>query len=256
MLLRPRIIPCLTLDRHSLVKTQRFKSPRYLGDPINAVKIFNNKGVDELVVLDITATRDKREPNFHFLERIASEAFMPLSYGGGITSLSQVQMLYRIGFEKIIMNTLLVRDERMVKEIVSFAGSQSVVASVDIKRDVWGRMKCFIASGTINTRLDPVEFAHKMESIGIGELFINSIEHDGMMNGYDIDTIREISEQVSIPVVACGGARDIQDLKKVLTDGKAQAAAAGSMFVYYGSEKAVLITFPPEEALISCGIYG
>lgn len=254
MFTRPRIIPVLLIDNRDLVKTVNFKNPTYLGDPINAVKIFNRKGVDELSILDISATRREMEPDFELLENIASEAFMPLSYGGGIKTLEQVRKLLAIGYEKVVINTELVKNPEIVKAAVCLAGSQSVVASIDVKR-VNDEYKCVIFDGREIIDISPVELAKKAEQLGVGEIFINSIDQDGMMKGYDIKLVKTIVDAVSIPVTACGGASGIKDLKMVLQEGNAHAAAAGSMFVYYGRLKAVLITAPSEKELIDMGIY-
>jgi cyclase len=251
---RPRLIPCLTMINRGLVKTVKFSNPRYLGDPINAVKIFNGKGVDELCILDIEATKEKRGPDFDYLKDIASEAFMPLSYGGGITHLSEIEKLFYIGYEKVIINTSFVTNPELIQDAVNLAGSQSVVVSIDVKNELFGR-KCYIANGATKTKDDPVTLAKKAEKLGAGEILLNSITYDGTMKGYDIELVRGITQAVSIPVIACGGAKDIHDFKSVLEEGGAHAAAAGSMFVYYGSQRAVLITAPEERDLIQYGIY-
>ncbi|WP_284036362.1 AglZ/HisF2 family acetamidino modification protein [Neobacillus sp. 114] len=252
---RPRLIPCLSIQDRGLVKTTKFTNPRYLGDPINAVKIFNGKGVDELCILDITATSENRGPDFEYLKDIASEAFMPLSYGGGITTLSEIEKLFYIGYEKAIINTSFVTKPELIKEAVEFAGSQSIVVSIDVKNELFGKKSCYINDGKTKVKHDPVTLAKRAEELGAGELLLNSISYDGTMKGYDLDLVKDVSESVSIPVIACGGAKDIYDFKRVLEDGKAHAAAAGSMYVYYGAKKAVLITAPEEQELIDIGIY-
>lgn len=245
--MRPRVIPCLLLKNHGLVKTINFKNPRYLGDPINTVRIFNNKEVDEICILDITATRENKAPDIEYLKEIAGEAFIPLSYGGGITSMRQVEQIFHAGYEKVIMNTALINQETLVREAVAYAGSQSIVASIDVKRDILGKYKCYIQDGTTVTDKSPVETAKYAESLGAGEILLNSISCDGRMKGYDISLVQSVAEAVDIPVIACGGAKDLDDIKKVITEGHAHAAAAGSFFVYYGTEKAVLISYPAEE---------
>ena len=254
MFTRPRIIPVLLIDDRDLIKTINFNNPTYLGDPVNAVKIFNRKGIDELSILDISATRLGKEPDFEILEDIASEAFMPLSYGGGIKNIEQVKKLLAIGYEKVVINTEFVNSPQFIKEVVALAGSQSVVISIDaqIKND---RYECVINDGRRIIAESPVTLAKKAEELGAGEIFLNSLDRDGMMNGYDMELVRCVSDAVSIPVTACGGAGGIQDLKKVLEDGHAHAAAGGSMFVYYGRLKAVLITAPSEKELTDAGIY-
>lgn len=255
MYYRPRLIPCLSLKERGLVKTTKFSNPRYLGDPINAVKIFNGKGVDELCILDITATSENRGPDFEYLRDIASEAFMPLSYGGGITNLSQIEKLFFIGYEKIIINTAFILKPELIKEAADFVGSQSVVVSIDVKSELLGKHSCYINDGKTKVNSDPVILAKKAEELGAGEILLNSIDRDGTMQGYDIKLIKDVVDVVSIPVIAYGGAKDIYDFKEVLQDGGAHAAAAGSLFVYFGPQKAVLITAPEEKELIAIGVY-
>ena len=255
MFYRPRLIPCLSLKEQGLVKTTKFSNPRYLGDPINAVKMFNGKGVDELCILDITATSDKRGPDFEYLRDIASEAFMPLSYGGGITNMEQIKKLFFIGYEKVIINTAFVQNPQLIREAADFAGSQSIVVSIDVKNELFGKQNCYINDGKTKVGTDPVTLAKKAEELGAGEILLNSINRDGMMQGYDIKLVNDVVSAVSIPVIACGGAKDIYDFKKVLKEGNAHAAAAGSLFVYYGEQKAVLITVPEEKDLIKIGVY-
>ncbi|MBQ8490347.1 MAG: imidazole glycerol phosphate synthase subunit HisF [Pseudobutyrivibrio sp.] len=251
---RPRIIPVLLIDDRDLIKTINFKKPTYLGDPVNALKIFNRKGIDEMAVLDISASKKGIEPDFELLTDMASEAFMPLSYGGGIKTLEQVRKLLAIGYEKVVLNTSLVEDEHLVRDAVALAGSQSVVASIDAKL-VKGQYKCVICDGTKVIDMTPVELAKHAAELGVGEIFLNSIDRDGMMTGYDTDLINQVVNAVDIPVTACGGAGSISDLKDALVNGHAHAAAGGSMFVYYGRLKAVLITAPTEQELTEAGIY-
>ncbi len=254
MFTRPRIIPVLLYDDRDLIKTINFKDRTYLGDPVNAVKIFNRKGIDELSVLDIGATKNHREPDFELLKDIASEAFMPLSCGGGITNLEQVHELLAIGYEKVVINSELVRNPKLITESAEAFGSQSIVASIDAKI-IKGQYHCVINDGQEVTDKVPVELAREAERLGAGEIIINSVDRDGMMQGYDIELVRSVADAVKIPVTAIGGAGGIADLKKVLDEGHAHAAAGGSMFVYYGRLKAVLITAPSEEELSKIGIY-
>ena len=252
---RPRIIPSLLLKDGGLVKTQKFENPRYLGDPVNAVKIFNNKGVDELCVLDITATREGRGPDFDLLHDIATEAFMPLSYGGGITSLDEIRHLFAIGYEKVVLNTSMVKDPQLVRDAVAYAGSQSVVASIDVKTDFLGRSACYTNDGQVKTSYTPAKLAAYAQELGVGEILLNSINRDGQMKGYDIALVKNVTGAVDIPVIACGGCGSIDDLQQVLEEGHAHAAAAGSFFVYYGRNKAILITAPTEADYLAAGIY-
>ena len=251
---RPRIIPTLLIDDRDLIKTVQFGKRTYLGDPVNAVKIFNRKGIDELSILDIGATRNHREPDYEILKDIASEAFMPLSYGGGITTLDQVHELLKIGYEKVVLNSSLVRTPELITKSADQFGSQSIVASIDAKKTGDG-YKCFISDGKEESKWNPVDLAKEAERLGAGEIIINSIDNDGMMKGYDIELVKSISDSVRIPVIAIGGAGGINDLKAVLHEGHAHAAAGGSIFVYYGKLKAVLITAPSEEELTLAGIY-
>lgn len=251
---RPRIIPVLLMDDRDLIKTINFKDRTYLGDPVNAVKIFNRKGIDELAVLDIGATRNNREPDFEILKDIATEAFMPLACGGGITTVEQVHELLAIGYEKVIINTGLIRNPKLISKSAELFGSQSIVVSIDAVK-VNGSYKCAIADGTEVVEKTPVELAIEAERLGAGEIIINSIDRDGMMQGYDIELVRNVVSSVKVPVVAIGGAGGIKDLKDVLDNGHAHAAAGGSMFVYYGRLKAVLITAPSEIELTEAGIY-
>lgn len=253
MFVRPRVIPTLLIDDGNLVKTKQFKKPDYLGDPINAIKIFNEKGVDELCVLDISATQNGKEPDLELLEKMATEAFMPLSYGGGVTTMEQIKNIFFAGFEKIIINTSLIKNEQLIKQAVEYFGSQSIVASIDYRKK-WGREKCFIMDGTKKVDMTPLELAQNAEKLGVGEILLYSIERDGMRTGYDVKTIGNISKNLGIPLIACGGARNTNDLKAAL-DAGADAVAAGSIFVYFGERNAVLINYPDETELYDLGIY-
>ncbi|MBO4726804.1 MAG: imidazole glycerol phosphate synthase subunit HisF [Spirochaetaceae bacterium] len=254
MFTRPRIIPTLLIDDRDLIKTVQFGKRTYLGDPVNAVKIFNRKGIDELSILDIGATKNNCEPDYDLLKDIASEAFMPLSYGGGIKTVQQIHDLLAIGYEKVVINTELVQNPDLIKLAANQFGSQSIVASIDAKK-VNGSYKCSVADGTELVDINPIDLAQKAEKLGAGEIIINSIDCDGMMSGYDINLVQYIASSVKVPVIAIGGAGGIDDLKKVLHEGHAHAAAGGSMFVYYGRLKAVLITAPSEQELTDAGIY-
>jgi cyclase len=248
-MIRPRVIPALLLQGQGLVKTVKFKDPTYLGDPINIVRIFNDKEVDELVFLDITATNENRPPAFDRLANITSECFMPLGYGGGIRNMDDVRHLLSIGIEKVILNTSAVENPALVREAADYAGSSSVVISIDVKKSFLGKYEVYTQSGKKNTGLDPVRHAIEMEKCGAGEIFLNSIDRDGMMQGYDIDLIRRVADAVSIPVVACGGAGKLQDLSDAIKMGGASAAAAGSLFVFQGPLRGVLISYPSAEEL-------
>lgn len=251
---RPRVIPCLLLKGRGLVKTVKFKDPKYLGDPINAVKIFNDKEVDELIFLDITATLENRKPPFAHLAEIATECFMPFGYGGGIRTLEDVKTILNLGVEKVVINSYAVENSSFIRAAADFAGSQSVVVSIDVKKSFLGRYEVVIHSGKKLTGLDPVKFAVEMEKLGAGELFLNSIDRDGTMQGYDLELIKRVTNAVGIPVVACGGAGNIQHLAEAIKQGGASAAGAGSMFVFHGPLRGVLISYPSSEEL--CQVFG
>lgn len=242
-MLRPRVIPVLLLKGRGLYKTVQFKNPKYVGDPINTVKIFNEKEVDEICILDITASTEGRAPNLELIREIASESFMPMSYGGGIRTLEQARAIFNCGVEKIILNTLAFESPDIVRDIVKYAGSSSVVVSIDVGKRFMRGQQAFVRSGSVTTNKTPLEFAREMESFGVGEVLLYSIERDGMMQGYDYDIIREISSAVSVPVVACGGAGSLDHLAQALAAG-ASAVAAGSFFVFQGKHRAVLISYP------------
>lgn len=248
--MRIRVIPILLLKNNGLVKTQKFTEPKYVGDPINAVKIFNEKEVDELVFVDITATVEKKKPNFKLIQEIASECFMPVCYGGGITSIEEVKAIFDAGIEKISVNTMTHENPKLLTDAARMYGSQSVVASIDVKKGgLLGKYSVYTRAGKNNTKIDPVEYAKRAEEAGAGEILLNSIDRDGMMQGYDIDLIRKVADAVSIPVVASGGAGSINDFVMAVKQGGASAVAAGSMFVFHGKHRAVLINFPSQEQL-------
>lgn len=244
----PRVIPVLLLKNVGLVKTQKFKDPKYVGDPINAVKIFNEKEVDELIFLDITASIEKKKPNLKLLNEIATECFMPLCYGGGIKSIDDIKSIINAGVEKVALNSIAVESPDFVKKAADVFGSSTIVVSLDLKKNFWGKKNIYTYSGTKNTGIDPVKFAVEMQKNGAGELLINSIDKDGTMNGYDYELIRQISKEVDIPVIACGGAGNLQHLKQAY-DAGASALAAGSMFVFHGPHRAVLINYPSQKEL-------
>ena len=248
-MIKPRVIPALLLKGQGLVKTVKFKEPKYLGDPINIVRIFNDKEVDELVLLDITATPEKRGPQFDLLKNIASEAFIPLAYGGGIRSMDDVKKLLSIGIEKLIMNTSAVETPSLVREVADHAGSQAAVVSMDVKKGLLGKYEVFTHCGQKKTGLDPVKHAIEMERMGVGEILINSIDRDGTMQGYDVELVRKVADAVSVPVVACGGAGNLSHVSEVIKQGHASAAAAGSIFVFQGPLRGVLISYPTPKEL-------
>lgn len=247
-MLRTRVIPCLLLKGQGLVKTVQFKNPTYVGDPLNAVKIFNEKEVDELVFLDITATREGRKPNRKMLADIASECFMPLGYGGGIRDLDEIRAVFGLGVEKVIVNSVAVEDPAFVRRAADAFGSQSIMVSIDAAKTRLGKYRVHTRSGTRASGLDPESHAVHMEKMGAGEIIITSMDRDGTQKGYDLELIRTVAHAVSIPVIACGGAAGMEDFRKAVVEGGASAVAAGSLFVFHGPRRAVLINFPsPEE---------
>lgn len=247
---RVRVIPALLIEKGGLVKSIKFKDRKYIGDPINAVKIFNEKEVDEIVILDISATAEKRGPDLEQIRELASEAFMPMGYGGGVTKLQEIRDLITAGIEKVIINTAAYKNPLLISEGAKFIGSQSIVVSVDVKKNIWGKHKVYVENGSKNTGLDPVSFAKQMEDAGAGELLVNAIDKDGTFEGYDIDLISLISSAVHIPVVALGGAGSLEDFSAGVKAG-ASAVAAGSFFVYKRPHRAVLISYPNQQDLIS-----
>lgn len=248
-MIRPRVIPALLLKGQGLVKTVKFKDPKYLGDPINVVRIFNDKEVDEIALLDITATPENRGPQFDVLKDIASEVFIPLAYGGGIRSMEDVRTLLSIGIEKLIMNTSAVENPSLIRETADHAGSQAVVVSMDVKKNFLGKYEVFTHCGQKKTGLDPVKHAVEVERMGAGEILLNSIDRDGTMQGYDLELVRKVADAVNVPVVACGGAGNLAHVAEVIRQGHASAAAAGSMFVFQGPLRGVLISYPSPKEL-------
>jgi cyclase len=249
-MLKTRVIPSLLLRNGGLVKTFQFDKPKYVGDPINAVRIFNEKEVDEIVILDITATPEKREPNFELIKDLASQAFMPLAYGGGITNIQQIEKLFSIGIEKVVLDTIVGTQPELIKQAADIAGSSSVVVCMDVKSKLFGKPTVFNHGGKVDTKQDPVQFAQKVQALGAGELIFNSIDRDGMQKGYDLAMIQKIAQAIDIPLVALGGAGTLEDFRSAVDHG-ASAVAAGSMFVFHGKHKAVLITYPEYKKLES-----
>jgi imidazole glycerol-phosphate synthase subunit HisF len=241
--LRPRVIPCLQVADGELLKTRRFKDPVYLGDPINAVKIFNDLDCDELIVVDIRATLDKREPDYALIEEFASEAFMPLTYGGGIDSVEQVRRILSIGIEKVVIGTAAT-DRKLISAAAAVFGSQSIVVSVDVQRTPLGHSEVWTRSGTRNTGSDPCSYAAQMEDHGAGELFVQSIDREGTRTGYDLTLMQAISSTVNVPVIASGGAGSLEDIRLLLRTSAVAGAAAGTMFVLHGKHNAPLISYP------------
>lgn len=242
-MLTHRLIPCLLLSKGGLVKTMRFAKPKYVGDPINAVKIFNEKEVDELMVLDIEASKEGRGPDFALIEELAGECFMPLCYGGGIRSAEDARTLFKLGVEKVALQSAALRDPSIIREIADRAGEQAVVVSADIKRNWLGKRSLFSASGAATGNRDWRDFVKDAVAAGAGEVLINAVDRDGTMQGIDADLIREASALTGVPTIAIGGVGSLADIKAA-TDAGASAVAAGAYFVLHGPHRAVLITYP------------
>jgi cyclase len=248
-MLKTRIIPCLLLHEGGLVKTEKFKNPKYVGDPINAVRIYNEKEVDELIFLDIDASRNGVEPNLSTIEDLATECFMPFAYGGGITTLQQIQRILKIGVEKVILNQTALKNPDFIKEAAKHFGSSTIIVAVDIKKDLWGNYKVYDHVKKKTVGQTPAEYALQMCEAGAGELFINNVDRDGTYTGFDSQILESINKIVSIPVIACGGASGTNDLKEVVSKANVSGVAAGSIFVYQGPHRAVLISYPSQEEL-------
>jgi cyclase len=245
---RVRVIPVLLLDTRKIVKTIQFKNPSYIGDPINTLRIFNDKEVDEICILDISVKTNGGSPDLDYIKLLASECFMPLSYGGGVATTEMAMKIFRAGVEKIVFGEAAFKNSNIVTKVAVKAGSQSVVISIDVKKDWLGRQRVFVSNGKDNTGLSPVEYARRMEEAGAGELLVQCIDFEGLQEGYCIDCIREVSQNVSIPVIASGGAGRIEDFLNAVRAGAA-AVAAGSFFVYKGTRKGVLISYPDQKSL-------
>ena len=243
-MLRPRIIPCLLVRDKGLVKTTKFKDDRYLGDPMNAVRIFNEKEVDELLILDIDATSDEREPNFKMIEHWAEECRMPICYGGGITTVEQAQKIFALGVEKIAMSAGAIKNPDIVKDISKKVGSQSVVIVLDVKKKLLGGYEVYTHNGKKSTGKTPFELIKQFELLGAGEIVINNIDEDGLMKGYDITLIEKAKKETTLPVTVLGGAGSLEDIGKLIKKFGIIGAAAGSLFVYKGKLRGVLINYP------------
>jgi cyclase len=246
---RVRIIPVLLLNKGGLYKTINFKNAKYIGDPINSVKIFNEKEADELLLLDYTASVEKRGPDFEKIAQIAGEAFMPMAYGGGIRNLEDAKKVFDSGYEKIVLDSILFDDLSLVEKIGAIYGAQAVVGCIDVKKNIFGANKVYGYSGSKKTGFAPLDWAKKLEAAGTGEIIINSIDKDGTWAGYALDVISEVTHNVNVPVIACGGAGSANDFKAAVAAG-ASAVAAGSLFVYQKKGMGVLISFPSTLHLI------
>lgn len=248
-MLKTRVIPVLLLHKRGLVKTVKFKNPKYIGDPTNAIKIFNEKEVDELIFLDIDASRESKEPDYQIIKDFAGECFMPVCYGGGITNTGQIKKLFALGLEKVSLNISALKDQNLIKDAVDIFGSQSIVVTVDIKKSIFGKYQVYNHSNKKVMKKPYLEYIKQLETLGVGEILINNVDLDGTQNGYDIELLKQIVEAVNVPIVACGGAGNLTDFKKVKKEANVSAVAAGSFFVFQGKHNAVLITYPKYEDL-------
>jgi len=246
-MLYPRIIPCLLVHNKGLVKTVKFKEGKYVGDPINAVKIFNEKEVDELMVLDIDATKAGREPDYKMIENLAVECRMPLCYGGGIKTAEQAEKIFSLGVEKIAISSAVIDNPSIVKELAQKVGTQSVVVVLDVKKKMFGGYEVVTHNATKKTGIDPVKLTQELEELGIGEIVINSVDNDGVMKGYDFNIIDKIKEIATVPMTVLGGAGSIADIGAMIKKHGIIGVAAGSLFVFKGKYKAVLISYPKHD---------
>ncbi len=246
-MLKKRIIPTLLIDNEVLVKTTNFKNKKYIGDPSNTVRIFNELEVDELIVLDISDDRFNKTPNYKLLQDMSSQSFMPLTYGGGINNIDKAKKIFDLGFEKISINTQTFKKPELLPELARIFGSQAIICSIDYKKILFGGNQVFIKNGIEKTNLNVKEWALKLEENGAGEILLTSIDNEGTWNGMDKNTINEIAENIKIPVIAHGGVGKMDDIKNILLETKAMAVAIGSYVVYQNKGMGVLINFPPPE---------
>lgn len=246
-MLRPRIIPSLLIQENGLVKTVNFKNPKYVGDPINAVRIFNEKEVDELAIFDIDATVKGLEPNYSLIERIANQSRMPLCYGGGVKTVEQAQKIFGLGIEKIALSSAVLDNPSLITQIADRVGAQSVIVVLDVKKKLFGGYEVYTNNGKKSTGINPFKFIEEAQTLGAGEIVINSIDQDGVMKGFDMSLIEKAREKTSLPMTVLGGAGNLQDIKEVIDKHKIIGVAAGSLFVFKGKYKAVLINYPTKD---------
>lgn len=247
-MLRTRVIPTLLLQDNVLVKTVRFKQASYVGDPRNTVRIFNEKEVDEIIILDITASKKKRQINFKLIEQLASECFMPMAYGGGIHSVDDAKRLFALGVEKVSLNTAVFDNPALVTELAKEFGSQSIVGAMDVKKP-WLSSNKVYRLGKTNTKRSPVEHAQYLEHLGVGEILLTAIDQEGTFQGYDLELTQQVVDAVSVPVITSGGAGDVEHLRQGVKEAGASAVGVGSMVVYQNPSRSVLIRFPERKLL-------
>ncbi len=245
-MLKRRIIPCLLLKDEALVKTIQFNKFSYIGDPINAVKIYNDCEVDELIILDISATTEGKKPNISLIKKIVDECFIPLAYGGGVKTIEQMEQIFQIGVEKISLNSLLFENPEVVRQAVAKFGAQAIIASIDCKKNIWGSYEVFLRNGKVKVKMKFDEVLMYIDNLGIGEILINDIQRDGEMKGYNIELIKMCMERINVPVIGLGGAGNLEHLREAFKTG-VPALAAGSLFVYKSEFRGVLINYPNKE---------
>jgi imidazole glycerol-phosphate synthase subunit HisF len=250
-MLKTRVIPCLLLREGGLVKTEKFKNHKYIGDPINAVRIFNEKEVDELIFLDIDASRDKQQPNLEVIRELATECFMPFAYGGGVRTIEHITNILKAGVEKVVINQEALHNLSFVESAARHFGSSTIIVAIDIKKDFWGHYKVYDHVKGKATSIDPVAFAKQVEQAGAGEIFLNNVDRDGTFSGFDHHVINLVNSAINIPLIVCGGASGLDDIQKVVKSTGVSAVAAGSLFVYQGPHRAVLISYPQRKDLES-----
>lgn len=245
-MLQPRIIPSLLIHEKGLVKSINFKDYKYVGDPINAVKIFNEKEVDEIIIIDIDVTKNETEPDYKLIEKLAFECRMPLCYGGGIKTTEQAQKIFSLGVEKIAISSIAIENPEIITKIANIVGNQSVVVVLDVKKKLFGGYEIYTHNGTKKTGIDPLMFIEKIEKLGAGEIVINSIDNDGSMKGFDLKLIDLVRNKISLPLTVLGGAGSMNDIGEVISKQGIIGVAAGSQFVFKGKYRAVLINYPTE----------
>lgn len=244
-----RIIPCVLYSNGGLVKTTQFKSPNYIGDPINSLKLFNDKGVDEILFIDIDASKNNTPPKLKLIEEIASECFMPLAYGGGVKDIATIETLLKLGVEKISLNTALLTDNNLCQLAVKEFGSSTIIGSIDVKKNIFGSYKVYDHRLKKTLKKDPIQYSRELEERGVGEIFLNNVDREGTMKGFDLNLVRMIGDAVSVPIIPCGGAGNLNDISAVFKQVNTTAVAAGSIFVYTGKLNGILINFPTEDQI-------
>lgn len=247
-MLKTRVIPSLLIKNGGLIKTTKFKNEKYIGDPINAIKIFNDKEVDELIIFDVLATR-KQFIDYSLISRINKEAFMPLGYGGGIKTLDDISRIIGIGYEKVILNSFALKDPNIIDKAAKISGSQSVVICIDVKKDWLGNYRVYNHSGNKSSGMEVLQWAQEVTNRGAGEIILHNVDKEGTLSGYDLKLISLVASKIKIPIVAIGGASNLEDLRQAVKEGGASAVAAGSIFIFHGPHRAVLITYPEKTKL-------